>query len=469
MDGAREVARGVVSDVVNLFLQERAGKRASGAADAVSLLEKESRQLEDRIKGLENDLARYKRSNASTLPELTNLKLTQLERFSHEFTDLQNQIRELENRKAMRTADLAMLSPNVGIYSEDGSRLYSPEEQLLLLRAEYAEKSARYSPEYPDLVNLAGEIRGLEAYVRNHQGAPAADRDRQLTSAEWKILSRSDTDTRQAYTVKKGDTLSGIAKQYGVGAQDLADLNKLSPAGTLQVGQTLMVTPGADAAAASNVYPAANPDVQRLAGKIAAAANEPPVSSSQPAGVPGPRTLGDNPNYLRTRAELDAVERDLVSSRSRAAELQTTIRQYEEDLSRTPEVERQLNELLRKLDEATTQLGRVKEKQLDAELARAIESSDAGGQFALAEPISIPNRPDQPNRSVMLFLSLLLAVAGSSGIVLLTELRRKVIYDARSLHSALNIEPLVVIPRVPPPGGNIKRLGWQGRMSGEAA
>jgi hypothetical protein len=63
----------------------------------------------------------------------------------------------------------------------------------------------------------------------------------------------------------------------------------------------------------------------------------------------------------------------------------------------------------------------------------------------------------------------LLAVAGSSGIVLLTELRRKVIYDARSLHSALNIEPLVVIPRVPPPGGNGKRLGWQGRLSGEAA
>ncbi len=44
------------------------------------------------------------------------------------------------------------------------------------------------------------------------------------------------------YTVKSGDTLSLIAKQYGVTYQDLADLNAIAPPYRLKVGQSLLVS-----------------------------------------------------------------------------------------------------------------------------------------------------------------------------------------------------------------------------------
>lgn len=448
------VAYGIVDDVVGLFLSESASRRARGVAGAVMLLDKESRQLEVQIEQLESELATFKQQNVQSLPDVTDLKMTQLERFNRELIELQSRTRNLENRKGMREADLAMLSPKSGIYSEDGTRLYSPEDQLLLLQAELAAKSARYSPQHPDLIKLNREIAGLRHYIAGQQASEAAIGGDKLTAEEWEVLSRRSTASPLEHTVERGDTLWELARQYSVSVAELAGANAMqADKATLRVGKKLLIPH----AVAPGAYTDAHPDVKRLARKIETGDPQPRASEPKTDATLLTQSLGDNPSFLRTRAEVNALARELDISRERQQELRGLIQQYEQDLGRVPEVERQLNEMLREYDAATAQLERIKEKQLDAVLAKAVDNSDAGNRFSLAEPVSLPARPDSPNRKVLLFFSLLLALACGATVILVGELRRAVMYDARGLNSAMNIRPLGVIPEL---AAKRRRRSW---------
>ena len=365
----------------------------------------------------------------------------------------------------MREADLAMLGPNAAIYSEDGTRLYSPEEQLLLLQAERATKSARYSPQHPDLIKLTRTIQGLEAFIRERRAAGLPTGEKKLTADEWEVLSRRGDKPAKDYTIRSGDSFWSIARQYGTNVRELAKANGMSPTDSLRVGRKLVVLPAGDTASAAGSYTDNNPDVRRLNRKLNATDHQPSASTPKRETVPLSREIGDNPSYLRVRAEVDSVTRELAQVRAREAELRATIGQYEADLERAPEVERQFSELQRNREAMTAQLARIEEKQLDAKLEKAIDNSDTGGRFALAEPVSVPAKPDKPNRAVLMLLSVLLALAGGSGFILAGQLRREVIYDARGLQKALGILPLVVIPDV---GRKGKLFGWLGRSRNEA-
>jgi LysM repeat protein len=48
---------------------------------------------------------------------------------------------------------------------------------------------------------------------------------------------------KQVHTVRKGETLSGIGKKYGIGMEELRKLNNLSASQPLHVGQKLVVSP----------------------------------------------------------------------------------------------------------------------------------------------------------------------------------------------------------------------------------
>ena len=59
------------------------------------------------------------------------------------------------------------------------------------------------------------------------------------------------------YTVKKGDTLSEIAKQYGTTYQDIAKSNGISNPNLIYAGQTLKI--GDDSAATKTEAPSTTP------------------------------------------------------------------------------------------------------------------------------------------------------------------------------------------------------------------
>jgi LysM repeat protein len=97
-------------------------------------------------------------------------------------------------------------------------------------------------------VTLRGNVNTREQYrlakriAQRQQGVAAVTNQ---VTVNGRVISTTDgseeaEDTNATYhTVRRGDTLSGIARQYGVSIQQIRTLNDLS--GSLQPGQEIRV------------------------------------------------------------------------------------------------------------------------------------------------------------------------------------------------------------------------------------
>jgi murein DD-endopeptidase MepM/ murein hydrolase activator NlpD len=68
-----------------------------------------------------------------------------------------------------------------------------------------------------------------------------ADKAPAAASATAEILQANKTEKFETYTVKSGDTVSGIAVDHNLKTDSLLDSNSLSEATTLQIGQELVI------------------------------------------------------------------------------------------------------------------------------------------------------------------------------------------------------------------------------------
>jgi membrane-bound lytic murein transglycosylase D len=88
------------------------------------------------------------------------------------------------------------------------------------------------------------------------------------------------------YTVRPGDTLSGIASRHGVGPDEILALNRLTNRNQLRAGQTLLLPGDAGAPAPAPVV-VADATPAEEAPPTASPPDETSVAASEPAGVPG--------------------------------------------------------------------------------------------------------------------------------------------------------------------------------------
>ena len=102
---------------------------------------------------------------------------------------------------------------------------------------------------------------------------------------------RLNLQPRGEYTVRKGDTVSGIAAREGVSISALIQLNNLRPPYTLQIGQGLVLPTGVDA---PSVVP------QAAAAPSSAGAQPKPFVPSAPTEISPPPGDGIGSSTLLT-------------------------------------------------------------------------------------------------------------------------------------------------------------------------
>ena len=85
---------------------------------------------------------------------------------------------------------------------------------------------------------------------------------------------------------------------------------------------------------------------------------------------------------------------------------------------------------------------------MEAKLAESLEQSKKAERFSLLEPPVIPEKPIKPNRKKITAMGLVLAVAGSGGLVMLLESIDKRIRGSLALTALLRQRPLVVVPYI---------------------
>ena len=380
-----DMAQKVANELTSLFLGENLKSRERQAQEATSFLQQEAENLSKHIGEIDEKIARLKHRASGALPELMPLNLQLMSQSDRELTDIDQQIRSLEERKNYLEGELATIKPNTPIMSVTGERILDSAERLRGLRAEYAGASANRSPEHPDVMKMRQEIEALE----KETGQPI-----EIEEATKQLI-----DARASLTT--------FSKHLG---KD-------------------------------------HPDVVQARRTIEALEQEVRQLSSVPLRKPILRP--ENPAYINIQAQLNSVTSSLNALRTTRAAVKRRLEDYAARLERTPEMEPDYLSLTRDRDTAGQKYQEIRSRLLEAKVSEGLEVQRKGERFSLIDPPSLPEKPDKPNRSAIVLLGFILALAGGIGSAAALELLDHSIRTPEQLTRLTHLSPLAVIPFMP--------------------
>lgn len=374
----------VANELTTLYLNENLESRKQLVDDTASFLTGEADRLSAQIAALEQQLAEFKEQHVNSLPELKNMNLQFMSRAQEELRDVDSRIRSLDQQIVYLDAQIAQLTPVAQLYTSTGERVYSPSDRLKVLKSEYARVSAVYAADHPDVLRMKREIAGLESQAGT-SSEDSNDRLRDLQNA------RAELDS------------------------------------------------------ARERYAADHPDVTRL-NRLVASLQDLADASSHSASSDESDAGADNPVYIQVRSQREASSNEREALQHRRAALVRRIDDFEQRVSQSPEIERQYVGMLRELENAQLKYREVRQKQMEATLAKNLEAERKGERFTLIEPPFVPEEPVSPNRPAISVLGAVLAMGSGLGVVVLLEAFDQSVRSRRDLESVLTVAPLAVLP-----------------------
>lgn len=379
------VAQKVTNELTTLYLNENLKTRANKAAETTLFLAAESERLGNYIAELEGRLAEFKKKNAGRLPHMSQFNMQLLDRTERELSDLDRDIRLLEDRNSYQGVLLAQVSPLGPLQGADGNDVQDPITRLKMLRSEYINLSARYSPDHPDVLRVKHQIESLERHT--------------------------------------GGTVDSSAEQ----AKELAKLR-------------------AQLTAARQKYSEDHPDVVRLTSMITAqeeALKQRPTTNPETLfGESNPV----NPAYITLKSQIVSDKNELAAMKAKRKEIEAKVEDYEKRMIQTPEVEREFLTLTRDYENSIRKYQDIKAKQLEAEVGQELEKERKGERFSLIDPAQLPEEPIKPNRPGIMILGFILSIAGGLGYAFAAESMDSSVRGARGVTALLEVPPLSVIP-----------------------
>lgn len=209
-------------------------------------------------------------------------------------------------------------------------------------------------------------------------------------------------------------------------------------------------------ATAKEKYGASHPEVVGLERELKAARNAVSTAPADPgAGAP------DNPVYVQTAGQLNALGAESSMIQGQMAGLQDKIAAVEERIRKSPEVERAYSALRRDYDAAVAQLQDLQQRGSQAELQKNMESEQMGERLSLVEPPQVPLEPISPNRPAIVLLGIVLGLSAGVAMAFLVESLDGRVYGQRRLAAITGDSPLVFVPRI--------RAGHDRRHRGQRA
>lgn len=391
-----DMAQKVADKLTSLFLNENLENRKQMAVEAEDFLDNEAKRISKLMADLEQQLANFKERNFGSLPELANLNITILERTERELLETERQIREVKDRKIYLESQLAQLSPNVSIFSEDGQRILSPMDRLKTLESKYVQMSAAYSEDHPDVIRVRKEIEALKA-TKEVVGSTGQDKVTNDLEGKLKNLKIEYNSLRQKYTEEHPDV-----------QRVQQEISKLE----------------------QTIENASDGNAGRGDDDVSAILDDKP----------------DNPAFIQIQAQLNAANSEMQSYKDKEIEIKSKMDEYEKRISAAPQVERKFHALTRDYDNAWAKYKEIKAKQMEANLAKELEAERKGERFTLIDPARLPEEPVSPNRKAIMLFGFVLALGGAIGLIMLLENMDKTVRGGRQIMALLNVAPLAGIP-----------------------
>ena len=150
-DRNAELAYGVTSELVTLFLAENIKSRVERATETTKFLSQEASRLKADLEKMESLVATYKQENASSLPENLGLKTAILQRTETTLANLDRDYKATEYELQRLELELTTAKAGAGVF-----------ETLEQLKAEYRQASINYKDTHPTIRALKRKIEMLE-------------------------------------------------------------------------------------------------------------------------------------------------------------------------------------------------------------------------------------------------------------------------------------------------------------------
>lgn len=381
-----EVTQRVANELTSLYLNENLKSRTEKASETYSFLSVEAEKLAQYIAELETQLATFKEKNTDRLPELTQLNMQLIERTERELTDIENQLRSMDDRKFYLEGQLAQINPMSPMVGESGERILDPVTRLKMLRSDYASATARYAPDHPDVVRMRREIEGME-----------------------KKTGMIDSSSEQAKELAKSRTeLASTREKYSEDHPDVIHLTKA----VASMEESL---------------------------KQRSSAPEKDIAKEKP----------ENPAYITLQAQLEGIKSQAQALVAQRSTLKVKLGEYEKRIQQTPEVERKYLTLKRDYENSVRRYQEIKAKQMEAQVGQELEKERKGERFSLIDPPQLPEEPIKPNRPAIIILGFLLSMASGLGYAAVAESMDSSVRGARGVMALLESPPLSVIPYMP--------------------
>ena len=185
-----------------------------------------------------------------------------------------------------------------------------------------------------------------------------------------------------------------------------------------------------------------HPDVRRLVRTIES------LEARIVSGEGDSTGASDTLMSVQLQTQLNALDTQLLGLQARAGELRGRIVELDQQLSSTPEVEREYQEITRGLGSARDQYNLMMAKRLDADVEVAAIETGAADRFLLFTPPSLPWEPAAPPRIGIIVVSAMLALLLGGVAVLVAELADTSVRGHRDILSLMGCAPLAVVPTI---------------------
>lgn len=398
------IALDVATELVSLYLDENVKRRSRAANETMRFFALESQKLSELISSLEAQMASFKDKHANSLPELNAFNLQLLDRSEQRILEIDRQIRALNERKIYLQSELAQLNPFFSSGSGlDGRPIVSLGERLKAVQTELISRRGRYSANHPDVIKLRKELDVL----KREMGGGDLDKKDLLAELE-----------------NKRNELVNLKKQY---SDD-------------------------------------HPDVKKLVKTISMLEKESTLANERSESGKRTDLIATNPAYKQIYGELKSTEYQLASLRKARERQSGKISKLEKRISLAPQVEREYRELARDYENASEKYREIKSKQMQAQIAKAMEDSQKGERFTLIEPPLLAEKPVSPNRLLILFGGLLAAITSALILVAFLESLDQSIRGVRAFSAITRTVPLVTVPYITIPAEQQEQLENRQRL-----
>ena len=156
---------------------------------------------------------------------------------------------------------------------------------------------------------------------------------------------------------------------------------------------------------------------------------------------------GSAPNG-QLQLQLDQINLQLDRLAASKAEIQERIAGLNTTIARTPDVEMQLNILVRDRDAVQSEYNQAVNKRNAAERGETTVTQQQDDKFELIQQANVPDFPESPNRLLIAAGGIMGGIAAALGVLLLLELLNQSIRRPAELVQGLGIQPFATIPYI---------------------